>query len=95
MKIKTNEIATLIQQEIDQYRTELEVSEVGKVLEVGDGIARIYGLSNAMSSEMLEFDTDDGSTVRGQVFNLEEDTVGAVIFGDYLKVKEGASVRST
>jgi len=95
MKINTGEISTVIKQEIEQYRGELEVSEVGKVLEVGDGIARIYGLSGAMASEMLEFEGEGGITVTGQVFNLEEDSVGAVLFGDYLKVKEGASVRST
>jgi len=95
MKIKTDEIASLIKQEIESYRTELEVSEVGKVVEVGDGIARVYGLSGAMAGELLEFETDDGASVTGQVFNLEEDSVGAVIYGNYLKVKEGANVRST
>jgi F-type H+-transporting ATPase subunit alpha len=95
MKIRTDEIASLIKEEIEGYQTELEVSEVGKVLEVGDGIARVYGLSGAMASELLEFDAQDGSTVMGQVFNLEEDSVGAVLFGDYLKIKEGANCRST
>ena len=94
MKIKTDEITSVIKQEIQQFSAELEVSEVGRVIEVGDGIARIYGLSKAMAAEMLEFQTDDG-TVMGQVFNLEEDTVGAVVYGDYLKVKEGDLVRST
>lgn len=95
MKINTDEITSVIKQEIAQYASDLEVSEVGKVLEVGDGIARIYGLANARAAEMLEFDADDGTTVIGQVFNLEEDSVGAVIFGDYLKIKEGDTVRST
>ncbi|MBI1371415.1 MAG: F0F1 ATP synthase subunit alpha [Phycisphaera sp.] len=95
MKIKTDEIASLIEKEIRQYSAELEVSEVGKVLEVGDGIARVYGLSNAMASEMLEFEAEGGGTVMGQVMNLEEDSVGAVLFGDYLQIKEGANVRST
>jgi len=94
VKIKTDEITSVIKQEIQQFSAELEVSEVGRVIEVGDGIARIYGLSKAMAAEMLEFQTDDG-TVMGQVFNLEEDTVGAVVYGDYLKVKEGDLVRST
>ncbi len=95
MKINTDEITSVLKQEIAEYSTELEVSEVGTVLEVGDGIAEIYGLANAMAAELLEFEAEGGETVMGQVFNLEEATVGAVIFGDYLKIKEGMSVRST
>ena len=94
VKIKTDEIASVIKQEIEQYTAELEISEVGRVVEVGDGIARVYGLSKAMSGELLEFQSDAGA-VMGQVMNLEEDTVGAVIYGDYLSVKEGDVVRST
>jgi F-type H+-transporting ATPase subunit alpha len=94
VKIKTDEIASVIKQEIAQFSAELEVSEVGRVIEVGDGIARIYGLSNSMAGELLEFQTSEGG-VMGQVFNLEEDTVGAVIYGDYLAVKEGDTVKST
>ena len=101
MKINTDEITNVLKQEVQRYSTHLEVSQVGQVIEVGDGIARIYGLANAMASEMLEFmGSSDGSssgepTVSGQVMNLEHDTVGAVIFGDYLKIKEGDAVRST
>jgi F-type H+-transporting ATPase subunit alpha len=94
MKIRTDEIASVIKQEIEQYSAALEVSEVGRVVEVGDGIARIYGLSNAMAGELLEFQSRKGS-VMGQVFNLELDTVGAVIYGDYLSVKEGDLVKGT
>ncbi len=94
MKIKTDEIASVIKQEIEQYTAELEVSEVGRVIEVGDGIARVYGLSKAMAGELLEFQGEQGA-VMGQVMNLEEDTVGAVIYGDYLSVKEGDVVKST
>src|ERR1043165_10063917 len=94
MKIKTDEITSVIKQEIEQFSSDLEISEVGRVVEVGDGIARIYGLSKAMAGELLEFDTDKGS-VMGQVMNLELDTVGAVIYGDYLSVKEGDTVKST
>ncbi|MBX3315678.1 MAG: F0F1 ATP synthase subunit alpha [Phycisphaeraceae bacterium] len=94
MKIKTDEIASVIKHEIEQYSANLEVSEVGRVVEIGDGIARIYGLSNAMAGELLEFQTNDGA-VMGQVFNLELDTVGAVIYGDYLSVKEGDLVKAT
>ena len=94
MKIKTDEITTLIKQEIEHFASDLEISEVGRVVEVGDGIARIYGLSKAMAGELLEFETNDGA-VLGQVMNLELDTVGAVIYGDYLSVREGDTVKST
>jgi F-type H+-transporting ATPase subunit alpha len=94
VKIKTDEITSVIKQEIEQFAAELEISEVGRVVEVGDGIARVYGLSKAMAGELLEFDTEEGP-VMGQVMNLELDTVGAVIYGDYLKVKEGNTVKST
>ncbi len=94
MKIKTDEITAVIKQEIEQFSSELEISEVGRVVEVGDGIARIYGLANAMAGELLEFDTAEG-LVMGQVMNLELDTVGAVIYSNYLAVCEGDTVRST
>ncbi len=74
----------------------VDVKEVGTVLEVKDGIARIYGLKSAVASEMLEFTvTETGETVTGLVLNLEEDNVGAAVLGDYLKLKEGDEVRST
>jgi len=95
MKIQTDEITSVIKQEVERYATQLEVSQVGQVIEVGDGIARIYGLSKAMSGEMIEFDVGDGKAVHGQVMNLEQDIVGAVILGDYLEVKEGMTVRAT
>jgi F-type H+/Na+-transporting ATPase subunit alpha len=91
MKFKIDEITSVIQAEISQYQTQLDVTQVGKVLEIGDGIARIYGLRGAMAGELLDF----GQGIFGQVFNLEEETVGAVIFGDYKKIKEGDTVRST
>ena len=91
MKFKIDEITSVIQQEISQYQNQLDITQVGKVIEVGDGIARIYGLRGAMAGEMLEFPDQ----VFGQVFNLEEETVGAVIFGDYKKIKEGDTVRTT
>jgi len=94
MKIKTDEITSVIREELQQYAAELEVTEIGRVIQVGDGIAQVYGLSKAMAGELLEFDTDEGA-VMGQVFNLETDTVGAVVYGDYLKIKEGDAVRST
>nr|HPJ38691.1 F0F1 ATP synthase subunit alpha [Spirochaetota bacterium] len=85
MKIKTEEIKSIIKKEIVGYKSELDVSEVGTVIQVGDGIAKIYGLQNAMAGEMLEFENG----VNGLVFNLEEDSIGAVILGDYLKIEEG------
>ncbi len=94
MKIKTDEIVSVIKQEIEQFSSELEISEVGRVVQVGDGIARIYGLSKAMAGELIEFETSGGS-VMGQVMNLEEDTVGAVIYGNFLTVKEGDTVKAT
>lgn len=94
MKIKTDEITNVIKQEIERYAAELDISEVGRVVQIGDGIAQIYGLSKAMASELLEFQTDHGN-IMGMVFNLELDTVGAVILGDYLLISEGDTVRST
>src|SRR6185295_10807732 len=91
MKFKIDEITSVIQQEISQFQNQLDVAQVGKVLEVGDGIARIYGLRGAMAGEMLEFP----GGIFGQVFNLEEETVGAVILGNYKLLKEGDTVRTT
>jgi F-type H+-transporting ATPase subunit alpha len=91
MKIKVDEISSVIRQEIENYRREVDVSEVGKVLEVGDGIARVYGLSNCMAGELVEF--HDGS--QGQVLNLEETSVGVIILGEYLHIGEGDEVRRT
>ncbi len=91
MKFNAGEIASVIQKEIEDFRGQLQVSEVGHVVEVGDGIARVYGLASAMAGEMVEF----SSGVRGQVFNLEENSVGVIILGDYLKISEGDEVRTT
>src|SRR6516164_4249095 len=92
MRFKADEIVSVLQTEIDQYRAKLDAREVGRVLEVGDGIARIYGLSGVMAGEMVEF-TRTG--VRGLVFNLEENSVGIIILGEYLEISEGEEVRST
>ena len=91
MKFDVSEISSLIKEEVKRYKTQVDVAQVGSVLEVGDGIARVYGLDNAMANEMLEF---EGGVI-GEAFNLDEDSIGAVIYGDYTKVKEGSSVRST
>jgi F-type H+-transporting ATPase subunit alpha len=89
MRIKTDEIRSIIRKEIEEYRNRLDIAETGTVISVGDGIAKIYGLSSAMSGEMLEFE----GGAYGTVFNLEESTIGTVILGDYLKIEEGATVK--
>src|SRR5947208_12316721 len=91
MAINVAEITSVLKKEIAGFEQKLAVSDVGTVIEVGDGIARIYGLGNAMAGELLEFENG----TMGQVFNLEEDSIGAVIFGDYLGIKEGDSVKAT
>ncbi|MCH2400141.1 MAG: F0F1 ATP synthase subunit alpha, partial [Pirellulales bacterium] len=91
MKFNADEIASVIQQEIEQYDSQLDVREVGTVLEVGDGIARVYGLSNVMATEMVGFPNG----VIGLAFNLEENSVGIIILGDYLQINEGDEVRAT
>ena len=91
MKIRPEEITTVLERELEKYEAALDVDEVGTVLEVGDGIARIYGLSGAMSGEMLDF----GNDLYGLALNLEEDVIGAVILGDDVEIKEGAEVRRT
>ncbi len=91
MRFKADEIASVIQAEIETYQSRIDVREVGRVLEVGDGIARVYGLSGVMSGEMVEF---PGGIV-GLAFNLEENSVGVIILGDFLSITEGDEVKST
>ena len=77
MDIKASEITSILKQQIKDFDSKSEVSEIGQVLSVGDGIARIYGLDNVQAGEMVEFP----GGIRGMALNLEEDNVGAVIFG--------------
>ncbi|MBQ3332720.1 MAG: F0F1 ATP synthase subunit alpha [Thermoguttaceae bacterium] len=91
MKFKADEIASVIQKEIEQFETHIDVRQVGRVIEIGDGIAQVYGLSGVMSGEQLEFPNG----IRGQAFNLEENSVAVIILGDYLKIQEGDEVRTT
>ena len=91
VKIRPDEISSVIRQQIEQYTQEAQVVNVGPVLQVGDGIARIYGLEKVMSGELLEF--QDGTI--GVALNLEADNVGAVLMGDGLKIQEGDSVKAT
>ncbi len=91
MGIKAEEISVLIKKQIENYQSELEVSEVGTVITVGDGIARAHGLDNVMAGELLEF----SNGVMGMAQNLEEGNVGIIILGPYLDIKEGDEVRRT
>jgi F-type H+-transporting ATPase subunit alpha len=92
MRFKADEIVSVLQSEIDQFRGKAVARELGRVLEVGDGIARVYGLSDAMSGEMVEFVR---TGARGLAFNLEENSVGIIILGEYTEIEEGDDVRST
>ncbi len=91
MRIDATEITEIIKQQIADYESTVEIAEVGTVIQASDGIARIYGLENAMSGELLEFPNN----VMGMVLNLEEDNVGAVLFGEYELVAEGDTVKRT
>jgi F-type H+-transporting ATPase subunit alpha len=91
MSIKAEEISALIKKQIENYQSEIQVSDVGTVLEVGDGIARAHGLDNVMAGELLEF----SNGVMGLAQNLEENNVGIVILGPYLDIREGDEVRRT
>jgi F-type H+/Na+-transporting ATPase subunit alpha len=90
-QIRTDEISSIIRQQIESFDVDLHVDEVGTVLEVGDGIARVHGLEKAMASEMVEF--ENGAF--GLALNLEEDSVGVVILGDYFDIREGQTVKRT
>jgi F-type H+-transporting ATPase subunit alpha len=89
--IRADEITSILRQEIENYERAIDVSEVGSVISVGDGIARIHGLEKVMSGELIEFPHD----VAGIAMNLEEDQVGAVLLGDYTQIKEGDEVKRT
>ena len=91
MRIKPEEVSKIIRNEIEGYNKTLDIANTGTVLEVGDGIARVYGLSKTMSGELLKFENG----VMGMALNLEEDNIGAVIFGESRGIKEGGTVKST
>ena len=91
MNLRPEEISSVIKEQIKRYASELEVSDVGTVIQVADGIARIHGLENAMQGELLEFPYE----VYGMVLNLEEDNVGAVLLGDQKNINEGDTVKTT
>ena len=91
MEIKVDEISELLRKQITDFEKKVDVSEIGTVVSVGDGIARIYGLDKCMASELLEFP----SNIMGMALNLEEDTVGAVLFGEDSLIHEGDIVKRT
>ncbi len=91
--IQPDEISSIIKSKIENYEIQTEVSNTGSVIEIGDGIARIYGLRNVMSNELVVF--DDGKNTLGITLNLEEDNVGVVILGEYTHIKEGMTVKTT
>jgi F-type H+/Na+-transporting ATPase subunit alpha len=90
-EVRPDEVSAILREQLSNFRTESELEEVGTVLQVGDGVARIYGLSKAQSGELLEFENG----LQALVLNLEEDNVGAVLLGDYSEIKEGATVKRT
>ena len=92
LKLNPSEIASVIERQISDFGEKLEVRETGRVLEVGDGIARCYGLSQVMAGELVDFPE---AGIKGLAFNLEEMSVSVIILGDYLKVREGMEVRTT
>ena len=91
MNLRPEEISSIIRQQIEKYETQIEMTDVGTVIQVGDGIARVYGLEQAMASELLEFP----GGVFGMALNLEEDNIGCVILGPYKHIKEGDTVKRT
>ena len=95
MEIRAAEISAILREQISHFGTEAEVAEVGQVLSVGDGIARIDGLKGAMAGELLEFIGSDGKVVYGLAQNLEEEEVGAVLLGDVNAIKENDQVHTT
>jgi len=91
MKINSEELKDILQRELEGFKKAIDVSDVGTVIEVGDGIARVYGIKNAMSNELVEFE----SGIMGVVLNLEENSAGIVVFGDTRMIKEGDKVKTT
>jgi F-type H+-transporting ATPase subunit alpha len=91
VQIRPDEVTAILREQLSNFKTEAELQEVGTVLQVGDGVARIYGLTQVQSGELIEF----SNGLVGMVLNLEEDNVGAVLLGDYSELKEGDSVKRT
>jgi len=90
-EVRPDEVSAILREQLSSFKTEAELEEVGTVLQVGDGVARIYGLTQAQSGELLEFENG----LQALVLNLEEDNVGAVLFGSSQGIKEGDAVKRT
>ncbi|WP_187262167.1 F0F1 ATP synthase subunit alpha [Pontibacter beigongshangensis] len=90
-EVRPDEVSAILREQLSNFRSEAELEEVGTVLQVGDGVARIYGLSKAQSGELIEFENG----LQALVLNLEEDNVGAVMLGDYSEIREGSTVKRT
>jgi len=91
IEIKPDEISAILRQQLSNFNSSADLEEVGSVLQVGDGIARIYGLNNVQSGELVEFENG----VRAIALNLEEDNVGVVLMGEGMDIKEGSKVKRT
>ena len=90
-QIRPDEISSIIRDQLSNSKSSTQLEEIGTVLQIGDGVARIYGLTNAQAGEIIEFENG----TKGLVLNLEEDNVGSVLMGDYSDLKEGDSVKRT
>src|SRR6476661_10522959 len=91
VEVRPDEVSAILRQQLSGFKSEAELEEVGTVLQVGDGIARVYGLTKVQSGELVEFDNG----LQGVVLNLEEDNVGVVLLGEYSEVKEGDTIKRT
>src|ERR671936_1405626 len=91
MALRSSDVTEIIKEQLRRYEASVAAADVGTVVEIGDGIARIYGLAGCLASELLDF----GHDVFGLAFNLEEDTVSAIILGNYEAIKEGDQVKTT
>ncbi len=93
--IKPSEILEILREKLEGFDASGEETEIGRVVKAGDGIAQVWGLDNILSGELVEVDTEEGTIVHGMVMNLEEETVGIILFSDYAMVREGCTVRRT
>src|SRR5690606_15537866 len=91
MAVRSTEIRDILKGQIQNFEAEMTVTNVGNVIEVGDGIATVYGLSEVRANELVQF----SNGVMGMAFNLQEDSVGVIILGEYIEIEEGDEVRST
>src|SRR5213596_1124212 len=97
--LRAEEISSIIRSEIENYGQDVRPVNVGSVVEIGDGIARVYGLANVMASDIVEIESanehGNAITVTGMAYNLEEESVGVIVLGPYTDIREGAQVRAT